>query len=180
MTAKERFWDFSNRIYQREAVQQACLQLQNQHDLDVNMLLFCIWSGIVHGELADALFGQALQVSLVWRRRLVHPLRQARSWMKTELASVGFKDDRSYLELREQIKLIELKAERLQQLELERLVDRQPAAGFDQTLAIVQNLKRYCHSQALDLDPPVAMLMAVLIEVSVPGENLESALLAMS
>ena len=180
MTVKERFWDFSNRIYQRDAVQQACLQLQNQHDLDVNMLLFCIWSGIVHGELADALYGQALQVSSVWRRRLVHPLRQARSWMKTELGSAGFKGDRSYLELREQIKLIELKAERLQQLELERLVDRQSSAGVDQTLAIVQNLKRYCQSQALDLVPPVAMLMAVLIEASVPDENLESAMLAMS
>ena len=180
MIVTERFWDFSNRIYQREAVQQACLELQNQHNLDVNMLLFCIWSGIVHGELADALYGKALRVSSNWRSRLVHPLRQARSWMKTGLASAGFKDDPSYLELREQIKVIELKAERLQQLELERLVESQPAADFDQTLAIVQNLKRYCQRQTLDLDPPVVMLMAVLLEASVPDENLESALLAMS
>jgi len=180
MTETENFWVFSNRIYEREVVQQACLQLQNMHDLDVNMLLFCCWSGMVHGEFGAALFEQAQQVSSVWRRHLVHPLREARTWMKTDLASAGFKNDPSYQALREEIKAIELKAERLQQLELERLIDRSTAADTDQCLAIVKNLKRYSHSQSLDLAPPVALLLAVLIEASVPGENLETAVAAIT
>jgi hypothetical protein len=135
---------------------------------------------MIHGELTEALFDQAQQVSSVWRRHLVHPLREARSWMKTDLASAGLKGDPSYQALREEIKAIELKAERLQQLELEGLIDRPPTSNYDQSLAVVKNLKRYSHSQSLELEPPVAMLMAVLIEASVPGENLETALVAIS
>ena len=180
MTATGHFWVFSNRVYEREVVQKACLQLQNMHDLDVNMLLFCCWSGMIHGELTETLFDQALQVSVVWRRHLVHPLRQARTWMKTDLALSGFNHDASYPALREEIKAVELKAEKLQQLELERLIDRSSAADHDQSLAIVKNLKRYSYSQSLELAPSVARLMAVLIEASVPDENLETALIAIS
>lgn len=37
------FWDFSLQIYAHEPVKVLCLQLQDEHALNVNMLLFCAY-----------------------------------------------------------------------------------------------------------------------------------------
>ncbi|SVE59980.1 uncharacterized protein METZ01_LOCUS512834, partial [marine metagenome] len=37
MSASQGFWDFSNHVYQTDGVQAACLELQNEYGLDVNM-----------------------------------------------------------------------------------------------------------------------------------------------
>ncbi|TRY33283.1 TIGR02444 family protein [Aliiglaciecola sp. M165] len=37
------FWQFSIEIYSKDKVQQSCLALQNKANLNVNLLLLCIW-----------------------------------------------------------------------------------------------------------------------------------------
>lgn len=37
------FWQYSLHLYAQPEVEKLCLQLQNGHDLDVNLLLFCGW-----------------------------------------------------------------------------------------------------------------------------------------
>ena len=39
------FWDFSLEVYAKEGVADACLRLQDDLGIDVNMLLFCCWAG---------------------------------------------------------------------------------------------------------------------------------------
>ncbi len=39
------FWDFSLEVYGAEGVPPACLALQEAHQLDVNIVLFCCWTG---------------------------------------------------------------------------------------------------------------------------------------
>ena len=39
------FWDFSLSVYSTEGVPAACLVLQDHHQVDVNVILFCCWLG---------------------------------------------------------------------------------------------------------------------------------------
>ena len=43
------FWNFSIAIYSASAVQDECLNLQDQFGLDVNLVLLCAFLGAVHG-----------------------------------------------------------------------------------------------------------------------------------
>ena len=42
-----RFWSFSLAVYSDTAVQAECLDLQDRHGIDVNLLLFCAYVGAV-------------------------------------------------------------------------------------------------------------------------------------
>ena len=49
------FWDFSLGIYGWAGIPQACLELQSAHELDVNILLYCLWFGASgHGAFDEA------------------------------------------------------------------------------------------------------------------------------
>ena len=39
------FWDFSLRVHGADGVAGACLDLQDAHQLDVNIVLYCCWIG---------------------------------------------------------------------------------------------------------------------------------------
>ena len=39
------FWDFSLIVYMTPGVGPACVALQEAHELDVNIVLFCLWAG---------------------------------------------------------------------------------------------------------------------------------------
>jgi uncharacterized protein (TIGR02444 family) len=46
-----RLWPFSLAVYHDNDVQKECLDLQDRHGIDVNMLLFCAFVGAVHGAI---------------------------------------------------------------------------------------------------------------------------------
>lgn len=100
------FWEYSVQQYARPGVAETCLALQDEHRLDVNMLLYAAWLSSV-GRQADrahfeALFGEIHE----WRERVVQPLRcLRRQW----------KDFAPAAQLRGQLQAIELDAERVQQ-----------------------------------------------------------------
>ena len=39
----ETLWDFAQRVYRREGVASLCLRLQDDHGLDVDIVLACLW-----------------------------------------------------------------------------------------------------------------------------------------
>ena len=39
------FWDYSLDVYMQDKVGAACIDLQERYQLDVNVLLFCLWFG---------------------------------------------------------------------------------------------------------------------------------------
>ena len=61
-TMAERFWDFSVRTYGVPGVSQACLALQDERGVDVNMLLYCIWIGATRGEFSEQLYRTAMDL----------------------------------------------------------------------------------------------------------------------
>lgn len=121
----EHLWDFSLRIYADSAVAETCLELQNRFALDVNVLLFCLWHGRYYGEMPAAVLSAAIAISHTWSSQVVTPLRQARTWMKGRQNSQDYIGAREpeYNSLRNAIKTLELRAERMQQNKLASLVE---------------------------------------------------------
>ncbi len=120
--AMEGFWDFSVRTYRTLGVSDACLSLQNDYGVDVNMLLFCCWVGAAVGPFDGELFKRAREYSARWAENVVIPLREARTWMKLTGCDSDVVPTASCMELREEIKTVEFAAEKMQQEALESMV----------------------------------------------------------
>ena len=100
------FWDFSLVHYAIEGVSPACLSLQDDYGLDVNVLLYAAWWG-AQGLLLDEAHLAILEAEVApWREQVVRPLRGLRrQWRQLPAAA----------ELRDGIAELELLSERKQQ-----------------------------------------------------------------
>jgi uncharacterized protein (TIGR02444 family) len=109
------FWRFSLHFYRHAGVSDACIALQDEQGVDVNLLLFLFW-------LADD--GRQLAVDDVkklddavrdWRNLTIVPIRDTRRRLKGARTIV---DNATQEVFRNKVKAIELDAERLQQAAL--------------------------------------------------------------
>ena len=83
------FWDYSLEVYRRDGVSPALITFQDRHNLDVNILLLCLWAGQSgRGELDDADFGHVLSVSANWNPEIVCAIRAVRIRLRDEIALV--------------------------------------------------------------------------------------------
>jgi uncharacterized protein (TIGR02444 family) len=106
------FWTFSLGYYRGAGVSEACLELQDNCGVDVNVVLFLLWLASQKRTLA------ADQVKLVadkvrrWQIDVIGPIRALRRMLKSDAPLL----DKGSAELfRTKIKAIELESERLQQ-----------------------------------------------------------------
>jgi len=77
------FWNFSLEIYSGEGVTEACLDLQERHGCDVNVLLFCCWLGASgRPTLTVERLRALLEVTDAWQAEIVRPLRAVRRLLK--------------------------------------------------------------------------------------------------
>ncbi len=106
------FWRFSLHFYRQAGVPDACIALQDDCGVDVNLLLFLLW-------LADD--GQLLSADEVknlddqvrdWRNLTIIPIREVRRKLKGARTLVEPGKQEAF---RTKVKAIELEAERLQQ-----------------------------------------------------------------
>jgi len=106
------FWRFSLHFYRQGGVSDACIALQDDCGVDVNLLLFLFW-------LADD--GRLLSADEViklddmvrtWRERTIIPIREVRRKLKGARTLVEAGKQEAF---RNKVKAIELDAERLQQ-----------------------------------------------------------------
>lgn len=149
MTQSE-FWEFSVTLYALPGVAGHCLSLQNDHGLDVNLVLFCIWYGRHFGEVPEALLEDALSSSDRWRNQVVNPLRTVRTQMKSNSELAEFFADSGYGDLREAIKRVELKSERVQQDKLQKMATNYIAQNQKaEPTAAATNLNALCKKLGL-------------------------------
>jgi len=157
------FWNHSLRVYRLPQVSETCLRLQNEHGLDVNLLLFAHWYGQHHGPLPGELLDALIAFTQPWAREVVRPLRHARSWMKQALAveQPAVLPQQPCTQLRERIKAVELQSEQMQQQIMEALCERwlaqQPMqAGHSFTTQvdiIAANLRAVAEASAVPFTP---------------------------
>lgn len=76
------FPDYSIWLYGQPDVPAACLLLQDELDLDVNLVLWCLYAGARGTPLDPATFARADAVGADWREKVVRPLRGVRRWLK--------------------------------------------------------------------------------------------------
>jgi uncharacterized protein (TIGR02444 family) len=106
------FWRFSLRLYRRPEVADACIALQEEAGVDVNLLLFLLWQGTLGRTLSAAEVAELERRIGPWRNATVVPLRALRRALKSppELVAPATAEH-----FRTRIKAAELEAERLQQ-----------------------------------------------------------------
>ena len=106
------FWRFSLGFYRQPGVGEACIRLQDEAGVDVNILLYLLWHAALERRLSHAeVEGIELRIA-PWREQVVKPLRDIRRAIKTPPSAIEAGTAEVY---RTKIKAIELEAERLQQ-----------------------------------------------------------------
>jgi len=106
------FWTFSLAFYRQPGVAEACLRLQDEAGVDVNVLLFLLWQASGGRTLSRAEVAALDQHVASWRQTAVIPLRILRRALKSPPAMLTADVAEGY---RSRIKAVELEAERLQQ-----------------------------------------------------------------
>jgi uncharacterized protein (TIGR02444 family) len=99
-------WDWALAAYGRAGVPEACLALQDRHGQNTSFLLWAVWA-----ELADpAILRRGAEAARAWDALALTPLRDIRRALKPPHPPVA---DAARVDLREDVKAAELKAERV-------------------------------------------------------------------
>lgn len=165
------FWNYAVGLYRRPGVEAACLELQQRHDLDVNVVLLCCWLASRGVAPDEATLGRIAASAESWQDAFVRPLRAVRSRLKADLAdlrpgSIPARWPELASGLRGRVLDVEIDGERLEQLLLAELVaDLAPAAAPFVALASA-NLQRYRPFGASDRELLAAVLAAAFPEAS--------------
>mgnify|MGYP000179840437 CR=1 FL=1 len=111
------FWTWSVASYSQPGVAERLLRLQDEFGLDVNILLWCLWARdnypAIRRKKALALIRKAEK----WTGHVTEKLRNVRRWMKGMDLPV---DSEAAATLRNDVKALELRSERLCQEMLEK------------------------------------------------------------
>lgn len=123
-------WNFALELYAKQGVEQACLELQDAGS-DVCLLLTGAWLQRRGVRCLDERVHAVQELARSWQREVISPLRQTRRDWRTAAG-----EDTELAALREQIKKLELQAERVLLERLQALAENWPReAGEDDWLA---------------------------------------------
>ena len=115
------FWSYSSEIWSLPDVEAICLQLQNEHELNINMLLYCCWAGEQLRCLNDDDLQTLLDTIQPWQV-IIQPLRDSRRTMQQSLIAMpGEMIEQTLSNISE----MELNAEHMAQLAMEKALSPQ-------------------------------------------------------
>ncbi len=169
---KHPFWDFSLKVYTSDGVAEACLELQNTHQLDVNILLFCLWYGASgRGKLNDKEIKKIICHVDIWHRDVVKELRKLRVLLKG-----GMKNAPAELtiSLRRSLQKIEIDAEHIEQLMLSTLIPAVEDASKDDRKKIEETISNISSYFAIfgTISTRDWKNLMVILETVFPGQQL--------
>ncbi len=157
------FWNFSNQLYDSDGVATACLYLQNEFQFDVNLLLFCCWAAHFEQSVSDDAWDRILEFSTQWKKEVVQPLRDARSWMKSE--GHHHVEESEFSVLRERIKMDELAAEKIQQETMEKSVAGTSKERIEFSVARAQDyFNKLANAHSIVISEEIAAQLQILID----------------
>ena len=152
------FWRFSLDVYGRPGVAAACLELQDRHGCDVNLVLFALWVGASgRGRLRDADLSALDGATASWRRAVIAPLRALRRQVKREADAAL---------LYEALKAAELEAEHILQSRLEALAPPVTVAAAGRRADALANLRASLGSgSAFESAAPLRVQLGAIVAV---------------
>jgi uncharacterized protein (TIGR02444 family) len=138
------FWRFSLHFYRQAGVSDACIALQDECGVDVNLLLFLLWLAAGRQRLSASDVKKLDDSVRDWRNLTIVPIRDARRKLKGAATLVPPGKQEAF---RTKVKAIELDAERLQQEALYELtrsgpigVDAAPPAAARANVAAYEDV----------------------------------------
>ena len=126
--SKSPFWRFSIKFYAVPGVAQACIDLQDQARVDVNILFFLLWNATERRALNATEVAEVERTIGGWREMAVVPIRDVRRALKSPPSAIAPDTAEGF---RTRVKAVELEAERLQQ---EALYDLARSGGLGQSV----------------------------------------------
>jgi uncharacterized protein (TIGR02444 family) len=160
------FWRFSLQFYRLPKVADACIALQEEAGVDVNLLLFLLWHAQQGRSLASAEVA-ALDARIApWRDATVIPLRVVRRALRSPPALVAPPPAEAF---RNRIKAVELEAERLQQEAMYALAPLGTEAA-EPGVAARANIEAYEEALRVRFPPPaVSTLVDAFASMAASG-----------
>jgi len=151
-------WRFVLPFYGSAGVSPACLVLQDQIGVDVNILLVAAYAAAERGVVLDrADIAAADGLVRGWRSEIVEPLRRVRNRMKTGPTPAP---SAATEPLRNKIKAAELDGEQIALAVLFAWLERRPARATNEKSA-AESVARYFHPQGA-FAPDVAAALTTL------------------
>jgi uncharacterized protein (TIGR02444 family) len=169
---QDELWDYAIRLYADADVAQACLALQERHEVDVNVVLFCIWSAASgRGRLTGSELGAALAEVRAWHSNVVRHLRALRKSLKG-----GFESAPGALTeaLRRAVAATEIDAEHIEQLMLSASLSRSASGARgrqEQALDAATNLAGYFAALGVEPDDADRSDIRVLLAAAFPDTS---------
>ena len=157
------FWRFSLQLYRQPAAADACIQLQDEAGVDVNLLFFLLWLALQRRAFSESEVEWLESKVGPWRDATVIPIRNVRRALKVPPALIGGATAELF---RTKIKAVELEAERLQQ---EAMYELAPTMPLGQTApspaeAARANIGAYATMLGKSFSPPaVEALLAAFV-----------------
>lgn len=122
------FWRFSLGTYRQPGVADACIALQDECGVDVNLLLFLLWQGSLSRRLSLEQVIELRARTRAWNQEVIVPLRALRRELKSGSALIETGTAEAF---RTKVKGLELEAERLQQQAMFDLAPTVPGVAAD-------------------------------------------------
>ena len=146
-----RLWDWAVKVHSAPGVDEALIQLQDEHGQCVSYLIWSAWTGRMHKALDEAGLARGAALARSWEAQVTGRLRAARRALKSDWAGI---DETGREALRARVKADELDAERrlLEALEVLTPVGSDPGADI---------LARMRAAGAAWTPPPAAALEAL-------------------
>jgi uncharacterized protein (TIGR02444 family) len=157
------FFAYSLAVYGRADVARSCLALQDREGLDVNLILFCLWTATKGRRLEDREMEGLICDVAAWQSDVVATFRELRRWLKDREAG----SDAEWGALRDNAKRRELEAEEIEQRSLEACLDIPAAAPPDPAVAAT-NLRRYLAAAGRPLTAATHDDLTVLLAAAWP------------
>jgi uncharacterized protein (TIGR02444 family) len=162
------FWRFSLGFYRQPGVADACIALQDECGVDVNVLFFFLWLAADKKQVPPDNARAVCEQAALWRDDVVAPLRGLRRKLK---AGSTFVEPNTAELFRTKIKAIELESERLEQEALFAMTPNLQAKPAESVEAAARaNVLAYEQAMALAFTPgPVEIVIAVLVATAQRG-----------
>src|SRR5438552_7223421 len=147
------FWRFSLQFYRQPKVADACIQLQDEAGVDVNLLFFLLWLARQRRTFSTGEVEWLESKVGPWRDATVIPIRNVRRALKVPPALVAAATAELF---RTKIKAVELEAERLQQEAMYQLAPAVPAGETVSSVAEAAraNVSAYATMLGKPFSPP--------------------------
>ena len=136
-------WDFVLNYYGRKGVSEALIRLQDDHGIDVNMLLFLAWMAAQGKCLSPDDVKFVSTTSHVWQRSVVVPIRAVRRLLKENAPLVPADAAAAF---RKKVQAIELEGEQLQLNAMAAMAATlTPRRASSSETAVLQSLEAFQH-----------------------------------